>query len=472
MKSLKKKFCYALLFTGFAFALFAFAGCQGQQNSANTQMNQPLDRRIGIIKSLGGVKTSNKGTHLLQQDDGSTILLKSLMINMDEPQYLNKNVEVRGIITYTTDQKQIMEVENIDFVEGGISQESSLPQWKEYASGVMGLSMKYKDDLKLSEGDGTVSFERNVESKIDSDVNATSEATGSKPVTHQLLIEKKAFASTSSLLSDLGVKSDSYNDLMAKGMVKSIIGSESYSAIKKTENSLTKYYIEGSQALYVITIDCGQDEQTLSDQNLFYEMLGTFKINFGASKKESGTEDDVSNNTPLGFEVDENVNSQQSVSQPVSTTQIEPAEDSSSETLEETLTEETTETIGVDTPLTQEAISGYETMASGSFKFSVQYPKSWFYAGSAGASSDVIRHYEFGSKPIEETPGQVALDLVSGSLPAGESVTAGINTVVKKESGGSVELYIDGAGGRVYKITGPSSMESTLLNIAGSLQEQ
>jgi hypothetical protein len=115
-------------------------------------------------------------------------------------------------------------------------------------------------------------------------------------------------------------------------------------------------------------------------------------------------------------------------------------------------------------------IEGYSKLESGAFNFSVQYPKSWFYAGAAGSETGVVRHYEFGSKPLDETPGQVSFDLISGSMPAGTTVSLNGKNAVTTVSSGTAEIYVKGTGSRIYRITGPSTMESTLMNMAGSIE--
>ncbi|HLG25483.1 MAG TPA: hypothetical protein VI588_01660, partial [Candidatus Gracilibacteria bacterium] len=97
--------------------LLLFSGCQSQNKDAGHIDEMPLDRRVGIIKSLGSIRTESAGTHLLQLDDGSTILLKSLAINLDDERYSSVTVEVRGVITYTKDEKPIMEILNIDVLD-------------------------------------------------------------------------------------------------------------------------------------------------------------------------------------------------------------------------------------------------------------------------------------------------------------------------------------------------------------------
>jgi hypothetical protein len=118
----------------------------------------------------------------------------------------------------------------------------------------------------------------------------------------------------------------------------------------------------------------------------------------------------------------------------------------------------------------QQLVDGFTLMESSSFKFSMQYPKKWFYNGSASTETGVLRHYDFGSKPLDQQPGVASMDLMTGSVPSGVSVNVGSAIVTKVVDGNNVVIYLKGSGSRVYKFTGPSGLESTLLQMAGSIK--
>lgn len=443
--------------------MFAFYGCQMLQPK-ETPPNvdeQPLDRRIGLIKSLGGVKTSSQGTHLLQLDDGSTILLKSLQINLDDLQYSGKNVEVRGLITYTTDGKQIMEVENIDILQNETPASEQQVSWEDYASAGLNFSIKYRSDFKVDDTDSTkVSFSKEVQPEpVTQQTLQTEASTQSGPVSHDFIIEKTDLKKDE-LLTFLKLKDDSSAELLAKGFTKSKVGAMSMDSLKKTDGNKIIYYVVGDP-VYQITLDSGSDQETLSDQNLFYEMLGTFRI-MGADSS-TGHEGDLLNNLDMGSQ------------QPLKVTSGSTSESSASAGSNGSgLINFDAAASGVATiesiPATQQQLEGYAKLQSDVFNFALQYPKSWYYAGSAGSDTGVIRHYEFGSKPLDEQPGNVFMDVMSGTVPGGSQVTANGKTVTKTSSGSNTVLYVQGTGSRVYKITGPSAQESTLLQMAGSIE--
>lgn len=401
------------------------AGCQMFGGDAERPLGideLPTERRIGIIKSLGGVKTSSQGTHLLELDNGDTILLKSLAINLDDPQYAKMTVEVRGALLYTTDGKQIMEVMSIDILEEAITQEIAVPGWKDYVSTAMGFSIKYRDDLAVSTKDG-VAFERNVEEAgHDGSVMAAKHA---MTIEAEKIVENKTLAETLSIA----------------GMNKSRIGAQSLDAFKKTEDVTVTYFIPTTEWFYTITIDTGNDDKTLDDQNLFYEMLSTFRLL--DSDEYDVKEVDVLNN----LDIIEN-------RKPAMTSPTREDLTQADETKSPTPKAEAVE------------ISDYSLLESETFKFTLQYPKNWYYAGSASSETDVIRHYDFGAKPLDDEPAIVGFDVMSGVIPTGTTVTVGGKTVIKVTSGGKVYIYVQGEGSRYYRLSGPSVYESTLLQMA------
>ncbi len=424
--------------------LLLFSGCQSSTDpNTGIQEDHPLERRIGILKSLGGIKTSDQGTHLLKLDNGDTILLRSLQLNLDDAIYLNQTVEVRGLLNYTTDERQIMEVMNIDVLDEVPNLKIESKTWEDYESKELAFAIKYRSDFKVKQLGNSVTFEKTYEPK--------ESETDEKAITHSFKIERFKLEADQTALTYLGIEKE--DQMSAAGVSKSKIGVKSLDAFKKMFSGIngTGYFVQQEDFLYGITIEAGNDEFSLEDQNLFHEMLGTFQLL-----------DEVSEET-----MDETLQ------------QGEENTDTEKDKALEATSSDTTSAAGhldfesnfenVDTP--QELITGFETLQSEAFHFSMQYPKQWYYSGAAGTSSDVARHYEFGSKPLEEAPGSVTLDVTSGSIPSGTSLNTHGKEVIKVEKNGLVEIYVKGNGGRVYKISGSDKDASTLLQMAGTLQD-
>ena len=95
--------------------MFGFTGCQATADQGQIKNPPILIRKIGIIRSLGGAKTSSEGTHLLQTDNGDTILLKSKDVDLDDEKYHGKKVDVRGVWLHGNDE-QLFDIQNIDIM--------------------------------------------------------------------------------------------------------------------------------------------------------------------------------------------------------------------------------------------------------------------------------------------------------------------------------------------------------------------
>jgi len=483
------------------------SGCgTAEKNVAVDQ--QPNERRIGVLKSLGGVRTSNQGTHLLSLDDGDTILLSSTAINLDDPMYLGKMVEVRGAITYTTDNKQLMEVMNIDVIQEAPTQQLAELKWETYDNASAGFSMKYRSDMKVSEKDGSVNFEKmpdNVDA-LSQEMSGESEETTLAANAHVLMITAVS-PGTKTYLEWLqsefsGLKSDSSTDLLAAGLSKSKVGASSLDAVKHTEGAVAEYYVNAGKTFYKIHIDSGSDSSSLSDQNLFYDMLSSFTTgsspaasqelevvevggdtNISSSSGSTSSDTSTSTTTPsknLNFSdssfdsTSTNTSgSSTTTTTTTTTTPTPPTPPSSTSTTQPpstTVTSDTSSSSTTSSTGTTE-IAGYTKLESDSFNFSMQFPKSWYYAGETPTESGVLRHYDFGDKPLDEQTGSVSLDVMSGSVPSGSSVSVNGKTLTKVTNGDSVEYYYQGDGTRVYRVSGPASSASTLATMASSVEE-
>ncbi|MFC1747758.1 hypothetical protein ACFL2V_03030 [Pseudomonadota bacterium] len=423
------------LLIGFSL-LMIVGGCQ--QNGEEIIDEQPLDRRIGTIKSLGSVKTSNQGTHILELDSGDTVLLRSIIINLDDSKFRKNVVEVRGVLNYTKDGKQIMTVSNIDVLEAEVEEESDSSEWITYSSSRLGFSLTYRSDFDLDDEGSQVSFIKEF---------TPDEEDSDETIEHTFTV-KRTLLTEDDLISYLGLDDDSASALLAKSMSKSKVGEQSLNAIKETFDDKQKsvYYIENGEYLFMIEIDSGDDEKSLVDQNVFFEMLNTFRL--------SDAEENLNIDSPFLDEL-------------ISDEEIEPETDSDTD-------EEEVEPVDVPDlkpevkDLSTEGFNNYE---SETFGFGFDYPGGWYFEGSSSSESGVLRHYSLGDQPLDEEDGFAAVDVISGSAPSGQKVVVNGVEMTKVTSNGSIELYVAGEGTRVYRVSGPSTQESSLLKVASTVEE-
>jgi hypothetical protein len=436
-----------LIITGI-FSVFLFIGCQQQQEEVFMD-EQPMDRRVGEIKSLGSNVAVNQGTHILELDDGETILLRSIVINLDDEKYKKKIVEVQGVLDYTKDGKQIMTVSNIDILDDSEEEKASEPAWVVFSSTGLEFSLTYRNDLEIKDSGNEVSFIREFSEDEDP------ESEDAKLIQHIFSV-KRSTLGEDGLTEYLGLSDDSSATLLAESMSKSKVGEQSLDAIKKTgsEKGITKYYVDGGAHVYLIDIDSGNDEKSLSDQNIFFEMLNTFRISDSDLElsidspvldAETIDEDDTASSTSSGITFDSDMEVSLP-SEPVTEPEPEPEE------------------LDVST----DDFSSYE---SDSFKFAFDYPSNWFFEGKSSSEEGVLRTYELGDKPLDESEGFASLDVISGSMPSGNKLIVNGAAIIEVSENGQIAYYVDGAGSRVYKVSGSSSQADDLLKIASSVED-
>ncbi len=414
MKNRGKSFFFVIF--SLAVVSFLFLGCQNTEQKAPIIDDQPMERRVGELKSLGSVVMSNQGTHLLQMDNGDIIVLRSLQVNLDDPTYVNKIVEVRGVLQYTSDNKQLMDVMNIDVLDETPHEIAKAPQWREYINPSAGFQLKYRDDLKLKEetdenSNTLVIFTREVAPVQKSEIEETSQTSevqvpGSAMkkdiILHSFTVTKDSQSNISKESSDshlLELMTQSkIEDLQKEGIARSKIGIDSLDAFKQVRGDQTIYHLLNNDNWYRIVIETGNaDDMSLEDQNLFYEMLATFKLITIDSAPSNANP--VETSKSMGAAAVEETNTSSSESEEV-----------------RDMTEE-------DLPITPTAavvapVKDFVALQSESYGFEMQYPKNWYYAGTPAEEQGVLRHYDFDSQKLEEGKGLVTLDVMNSAIPS------------------------------------------------------
>ncbi len=459
MSRTAKLLLFSIAFTAFTIGAVLVSGCQSSQPQDSGDFNDdpPLDRRIGEIRSLGGVRTESRGTHLLQLDNGDTILLKSLAINLDDDKYSGETVEVRGVLTYNKDSKPLMEVMNIDILEQYEADEAAKAKWVTYNNDEYEFSIKYRDDFEVKESLDGVIFEI-MEEMDDSDekdpknvvvAGREGEDNYVEP-TSRHLIAVELVNNENGLLNYLDAETDGNDDLLAAGLTKSKVGANDLDAYKSEamDGAGLYFYVANDDYIYTISFEAGSDAAFREAQNMFYEMLGTFKIDshIGPADKDATNEEE------------DNVTDSDNEDDTVNNADINDEEDDEGET--EAIVEND------DT----EVADGFNVFENETFEFSIQYPKNWYYSGGDSNDNGVARRYEFGDEPTDEQPGNVYLDVYNGNIPSGTTtVSSDINSIVKTGSGNLVEIFIETEDDS-YRLSGPANIESTLIQMAKSLE--
>lgn len=272
----RKKRLFPFFFFLFLFLFIAgIYGCQliKPKDQPSSDKTSPVERRTGILKSFGEIVFS-QGTHFLQLQDGSILLLKSAKVDLNNKQYLYHQVEAGGVITLSSDGKEIMDVLNIDLLDEKDSfpvqpalKTSSQVSWKQYRNQDLDIALSYPEDVEIAVQKQEVHFQRIY----------TAEGS-SKPFIHEFILEKENIETVQQLAPYFDA--DASGELSALGMSRSRIGKDNIDAIKKSENgnAIITYYFQHNGSLYSLKMILGQDGKSLADKNLFYEMLTTFQL--------------------------------------------------------------------------------------------------------------------------------------------------------------------------------------------------
>ncbi len=534
-----------------SFSMIA-SGCwpfDGEQNNNTLAEEQVQQKRIGTLKSLGGMSVG-EGTHLLEVSGGHTIRLKSNNIDLDQEKYLNKKVEVRGVLGNAEDGKDIMDVRSIDLVED--TTETGTQQ--EYKNADLGFSLTYLDSWKVEEGTDEVTFTAPV---VKPEVTAAEETTMDQTKPDLIIIKRLPNPDKEQVETFLELPSDA-DELSNLGYTQSLIGIDKLEGLKKESSDKLEVnvWLTRNEYLYVFSFKGADNTNTLNNRNTFFSMLSTFQF-IGMNEQETDlpvvevpedqtTKEDVKEDIPVVEDVPkaEPVAEPEPASQPVATSSsygviaqyinetidtiapeesesgtwkatnfefvdpnyvyveytdgsayrrvlltynqngglntdvvgyFKPGETTSWQRVEgENPVESAEKTIVnlTDTGAEEAATvkEGYRYFESSPYDFNAQYPSNWYFSGTNGGG-DVSHHYGFSNEPVENGNEMVSIDIVSGSLPSGSSISVGSHTGVKVYDGGEMAIYIKRDDGLLYKVHGGAENEQYIIDMAASIQD-
>jgi hypothetical protein len=447
------------------------AGCQGTQ-TANPddvlKMTQNQERRIGVLQSLGGAYTSTQATHLLRMEDGKNIYLKSDVVKLSDDKYLNREVEVMGQIVRTTDGKQVITVNSIDMIDTESTTDDELPQWIDYDSDILALNLKYRDDYMLSESHSEIKITKRLDLKEAVELDDTESDLSSDLEMATISLERLS-TDPKELANSMKVTSLDSADILAGGFTRSKVTQKAIDAYKKAVSSTNElyYYLKISSGVYMISFTAGDNiDDLVSEQNMFYDILASIDFHGGSIViEDSESEDDIGD---LEDELDDDDGGVE-----VSIKKVDDGEEEVDSDISEVDDDEEVESPvedldeSIDVQSLGDELTGFSTFSSESAGFSVQYPKSYYFA-SAALSSGASRSYEFGGEPLEENPGDILLDILRGEVPDGKSTSYGGVAMTSVKNGSIVSIYVEN-NDKVFKLTGPSTKEGMLKQMASTI---
>ncbi|MBD3270153.1 hypothetical protein GF376_01360 [Candidatus Peregrinibacteria bacterium] len=414
-------------------------GCQSESIKEETITNSTnLDRRIGEIKSLGNVLSENNATNILNQEDGTTILLKSDLVDLDNDKYSQKNVEVSGNIVTSTSGTKIMDVKNIDILENSIDITQELPNWVDYNGNIEELNFTYRDDYKIDEN----GLNEIIIKKTDQDLIDENEDYEPSVIN----ISREILKKDQNLIDFLNLDNLSSSELLENGFSKSKIGKSGYDSLLTESGDKTIYYFQVDNYVYMIAFERGIGPQITQEKNMFFDILGSIQVDGDTAILNEDTDES-------GDEEKDN----------------DDAKEINDDILDKNnqIKQDTKETkIFNEVDFNEDDLTGYETFESETFDFTVSYPASYYF-GSVDASENASRTYEFGTEPLEESSGEIKVDLYNGSVPDGNQIADNVYIDEKAEN---FALVVKGSNG-LYRVSGPSNFKQVITNMAFSIED-
>lgn len=527
-------------------------------------------KRIGTLKSLGGMSVG-EATHLLEAKGGHTMRLRSLNIDLDQDKYINKLVEVRGLIGTASDGKEVMDVVSIDLSEDELDDDKVKGEEKEYKNADMGFLLTYLDNWEIEENDTEIVFtasapvivdeDEDEDVEVDEEVEADEDAEEITP--DRIVLSKEANPNSLTVETFLGLPTDA-DDLIISGYTKSLVGIDQLEGLKKESPDKMEIdiWLDRNDSIYQLTFVGTDNEDTVDNRNTFFSMVSSFQL-IGFTPEEDDDSDEIELPDPeepdvTPYEPEEEV--EEVIEEPTivaeeEITVVEPVEPVVSSSTYGVIANFIGETINSIAPESSDSGSwsannfefadpnyvyvdysdgsverrvlltynqddnlstdlvayfepgdtttwtrvdgenpvehaektivsitddgaeeaatvkeGYRYFESLPYDFNAQYPSSWYFNG-AGGTGDVAHHYGFSDEPVEDGNELVSIDIVTGSLPAGSTISVGGNTGIKVVSGDVVSVYIERDDGRLYKVHGDANLESYVIDIASSIQE-
>ncbi len=461
-------------------SLGLLTGCFGSDQEIKDIEHSNSTSFTGSLRVQTGVYADLPGTHFLETDS-EKLPLSSLAINLSDSKYLNKEVEVTGMMKESTNREEFFEVESIKLLGDGNSEGS----WEVYKNDTLGFKIAYQNNWTLDE------------SAKDQVTFKSADSSGDKVVIARKAADKEA---------DLKTTAIKFFGGKAEQATSSKVGKDSMDALKLSadNNHDIIYVFKRYEWAYLVTFDGSVDSDNVDAKNAFNQMMLDFQflpIDGSASTETSSTSSagltdaqnaalkalakastwssDLPENYKLlkaefvgdsyvfveygGGDAARTLFSYSYSGGSISNVSTV-AKYRSGTTSDWDLYEGSNPVLGKEKTVVNYKSSGelnisqlkagYRYFQSDKYKFKMQYPSSWYYAGSS--SSDGY-HFGFSKDPVTSDNQLVGLDISNSN----ESPTS----AVVSSSGNGYEVKIKGY---TLKFTGDDS--GTIKQMAESVE--
>lgn len=251
---MKRRISYFLLIL--AVSLTFLTGCFGSSTDIQGDIDHKVgDTYSGVLKIQTGLYADLPGTHFLEIDGGKKLPLSSLAINLSDSKYLNKQVEVTGLKKESSNSEEFLEVESIKLLGSDVTEGS----WEVYKSDTLGFKIAYKNNWTIDE------------SAKDQIVFTSPDTSSEKVVVAKKAADKDA---------DLKTTAIKFYGSKAEQATSSKVGKDGMDALKMSadKDHDVIYVFKRYEWAYLVTFDGSTDNTDLDNKNTFNQMMLDFQF--------------------------------------------------------------------------------------------------------------------------------------------------------------------------------------------------
>gem|GEM_PF-2968382 len=435
------------------------------------------------LSTLEGILTEQTvtdgypGTHILTDDVGTVTPLTSISVKLSDPQYLNNKVEVTGKLN----DDKIFEVKSILLV-ALVDQTYKPGEFVSYENGILGFKIKYYSDWQLTEGTDSLTLRAPTKNGvINSDQISISKTvynylptTPTSPVTLKVnsdnftdQVKPDATSTTTPAVTPATeTPLSSYFAKMGKSdLIMKKIGPDNIDAVFMDDGfNRLDYYVYRPGYVYKISFIPSVSNYLVDNKTIFTQIVAEFKfVDFGTEIKNEAS-------TTLSAV-------QKEVFLPKMDVDTKPVTDKPATGIVPPPVN-TTPGAAASLPTSVPVLSDvtFATFTSVGFKFSVDYPKNWYFAGNKSEAADAAFYFNFSNnKPVkDQVDPTVQLDIYTGAMPKTDPRCSVFNLGNSNESyvcySEVQEVYVK-AGNKTFRLeTTDPKYTDIMLNMAASIE--
>lgn len=306
----------------------AFSGClweEAPQEEIQPGQRSLYERHSGVIKELKDKESPKKATHLLEKENDEIVFVFSNFYDLDSKKYLDKKVEVRGVLIQESEDN-VLEIEDIMVLEEDEEEKEGL--WKDHKNSLLGISIQQKSNLTVEEYGDEITF-----------------SPSDKDFAGKELIYIKRHDNTEKLTLPSYLKK-TFPDVPSSEYVVSEIGKDKLKALKHVSDDSSKvvFYLARDKYVYEVGHE-SKDEKTQDEfRNTFYEMLSSFQYSVIEEKeaeikeeveeeKPKEDEKETVDEPPVAEEKDDEKIEEEPEKEPVKVSKEEPEDDDAAPTI-------------------------------------------------------------------------------------------------------------------------------------------